>query len=67
MLPSPLSVLGTSKAARGFMDFMRSSKLSTSNSRNLRSATGASGSTGLPDKSANTPITKGNWTVFCAP
>ena len=43
MLPSPVSVLGTAKAARGFIDFMRSSKLSTSISRNLRSATDGRG------------------------
>ena len=39
MLPSPVSVLGTWKATRGFIAFRRSSKLSTSISRNLRSAT----------------------------
>ncbi|CKS52316.1 Uncharacterised protein [Mycobacterium tuberculosis] len=55
------------KAARGFMAFMRESKLSTSISRNLRSATGASGSAGLPDRSASTPITKGSCTFFSAP
>ena len=66
-LPSPVSVLGTMKATRGFIAFMRLSKLSTSNSRNLRSATGGRGSTGLPARSAMTPITKGNWTFFSAP
>ena len=39
-LPSPVSVLGTWNATRGFIAFRRSSKLSTSISRNLRSATG---------------------------
>src|SRR6516225_7349088 len=58
-LPSPVSVLGTANATRGFIDFRRSSKLSTSISRNLRSATGASGSAGLPDRSAITPMTNG--------
>ncbi len=58
-LPSPVSVLGTANATRGFIDFRRSSKLSTSISRNLRSATGARGSAGLPDRSAMTPITNG--------
>ena len=53
--------------ASGFMDFMRESKLSTSTSRNLRSATGGSGSLGLPDRSDNTPITKGSCTFFSAP
>jgi len=60
-------VFSTLKATRGFMDFMRESKLSTSISRNLRSDTGGSGSSGLPDRSAITPITKGNWTFFSAP
>jgi hypothetical protein len=36
-LPSPVSVFGTWKAARGFSAFMRLSKLSTSISRNFRS------------------------------
>ena len=58
-LPSPVSVFGTANATRGFIDFRRSSKLSTSISRNLRSATGASASAGLPDRSAITPITNG--------
>src|SRR5260221_4380023 len=58
-LPSPVSVLSTWKATRGLMDFMRASKLSMSISRNLRSAISGSGSTGLPDRSASTPITKG--------
>ena len=44
ILPSPVSVLGTWNAARGFSAFIRLSKLSTSMSRNFRSATGASGS-----------------------
>ena len=67
MLPSPVSVFGTWNATRGFIAFMRSSKLSTSISRNLRSATGGSGSAGLPDRSAMTPITNGNWIFFSAP
>ena len=65
--PSPESVLGTLKATRGEMAFMRSSKLSTSMSRNWRSATGGSGWTGLPDRSAITPITKGSSTFFSLP
>ena len=67
MSPSPVSALGTENAARGFMAFMRESKLSVSISRNFRSATGASGSAGLPDKSASTPMMKGSCTFFCAP
>ena len=63
-LPSPVSVFGTWKATRGFIAFMRLSKLSTSMSRNLRSATGGSGSAGLPDRSAITPMTKGSWIFF---
>ena len=66
-LPSPVSVLGTWNATRGFIAFMRASKLSTSISRNLRSATGGSGSLGLPDRSDSTPITKGSCTFFSAP
>ena len=67
MLPSPVSLLGTWKATRGFMAFMRASKLSTSMSMNLRSATATAGSLDLPDRSAITPITKGNWIFFSAP
>ena len=66
-LPWSVSVFGTSSATRGFIDFRRSSKLSTSISRNLRSATGGNGSAGLPDRSENTPMTNGNCTVFSAP
>ncbi len=66
-LPSPVSVLGTVKATRGFIDFSRSSKLSTSISSILRSATAGSGSDGLPDRSAMTPTTKGNCTFFSEP
>ena len=66
-LPSPVSVLGTWNAARGFMAFIRESKLSTSISRNFRSSTPGSGSAGLPDRSASTPITKGSWIFFSAP
>ena len=66
-LPSPVSVLGTWKATRGFIALSRSSKLSTSISRNFRSSTGGSGSAGLPERSAITPMTKGNWTFFSAP
>jgi hypothetical protein len=60
-------VFGTENATRGFIDFRRESKLSTSISRNLRSATAGSGSDGLPDKSDITPITNGSWTFFSAP
>ncbi len=66
-LPSPVSVLGTVKATRGFIDFMRSSKLSMSISSILRSATGGSGSVGLPDRSDITPTTKGSCTFFSDP
>ncbi|MNT72870.1 hypothetical protein D3C72_2115110 [compost metagenome] len=66
-LPSPVRALGTLKATRGFIDFSRESKLSTSISRNLRSPTAGSGSAGLPARSAMTPMTKGNWTFFSAP
>ncbi|MNC97682.1 hypothetical protein D3C83_154170 [compost metagenome] len=41
--PSPVRVLGTWNATRGFIAFIRLSKLSMSMSRNLRSATGGSG------------------------
>ena len=67
MLPSPVSVLGTVNCTRGFIAFIRASKLSTSMSRNLRSATGARGSAGLPERSAITPITNGSCTFFSAP
>ena len=50
----------TENATRGFIDFMRASKLSTSTSRNLRSDTGGSASSGLPDRSDITPITNGS-------
>src|SRR5262249_37164751 len=66
-LPSPVSVFGTWKAARGFAALSRASKLSTSMSRNLRSATSGSGSAGLPERLANTPMTKGSWIFFSAP
>jgi len=66
-LPSPVRVLGTWNATRGFMLLRRSSKLSTSISRNLRSATGARASAGLPERSAITPMTKGRLTFFSAP
>ena len=54
-------------ATRGFMDFMRSSKLSTSMLANLRSSTPGSGSFASPERSARTPITKGICTFFWAP
>src|SRR4029453_13864113 len=63
-LPSPVSVLGTANATRGFIAFMRLSKLSTSISRNLRSSTGGSGCAGFPDKWARTPMTKGRGNLF---
>ena len=59
-LPSPVSVFGTVKATRGFIDFSRSSKLSMSISSILRSTMGGSGSVGLPDRSDITPTTKGS-------
>src|SRR5688572_19083009 len=65
--PSPVSVFGTWKATRGFIAFIRLSKLSTSISRNLRSGTSGSGSAGFPDRSASTPMTKGSWIFFSAP
>jgi hypothetical protein len=67
MLPSPVSVLGTWKATRGFCALRKESKLSTSTSVNLRSATGASGSAGLPERSDSTPMTKGSCTFFLEP
>src|SRR5882724_11335410 len=66
-LPSPVSVFGTENAARGFIDFMRSSKLSMSICRNLRSSTDGSGSFESPDRSDITPMTKGTCTFFIAP
>ena len=66
-LPSPVNVFGTMNATRGFIDFMRSSKLSTSISSILRSTTAGSGSAGLPDRSDITPTTKGNCTFFSEP
>ena len=67
MLPSPVSVFGTWNATRGFIAFIRLSKLSTSTSRNLRSATGGNGSSDLPDRSDMTPMMKGNWTFLSEP
>ncbi len=66
-LPSPVSVFGTVNATRGFIDFIRSSKLSTSISSILRSATAGSGSVGLPERSDITPTTNGSCTFFCEP
>ena len=66
-MPSPVSVLGTLNAARGFIAFIRLSKLSMSNSRNFRSATLPLGTSDLPERSDITPITKGNCTFFVAP
>jgi hypothetical protein len=65
--PSPVSTLGTPNATRGFIAFIRESKLSTSNMSILRSATGGSASAGLPARSAITPIVNGTCTFFCAP
>src|SRR5262249_35157432 len=66
-LPSPVSVLGTEKAARGFIDFIRSSKLSMSIDRNLRSSTDGKGSLASPERSDITPMTNGTCTFFWAP
>jgi hypothetical protein len=66
-LPSPVRVFGTVKATRGFIDFMRSSKLSMSMLTNLRSSTDGSGSFASPERSAMTPMTNGTWTFFWAP
>ncbi|MNT49643.1 hypothetical protein D3C72_1865080 [compost metagenome] len=65
--PSPVSVLGTANATRGWMAFIRSSKLSMSISRNFLSGTGGKASVGLPDRSDKTPITKGNSIFFSDP
>jgi hypothetical protein len=65
--PSPDNVFGTANATRGFIAFIRLSKLSMSILKNRRSPTAGSGSTGLPDKSASTPITNGNSTFFSEP
>jgi len=65
--PSPVSVLGTWKATRGLIDFMRSSKLSMSTAMNSRSARSGIGSICLPARSAMTPITKGNWILRSLP
>ncbi|MNN91571.1 hypothetical protein D3C81_2097020 [compost metagenome] len=66
-LPSSFRVFSTWKAARGLSDFMRSSKLSMSISRKRRSASAAGASTGLPSRSAMTPMTKGSWIFFSEP
>src|SRR5208283_65298 len=63
-LPSPVSVFGTWNATCGFIALRRSSKFSASISRNLRSCTGARGSTGLPVRSASTPMTNGSSIFF---
>ncbi|MNS82739.1 hypothetical protein D3C72_1164920 [compost metagenome] len=65
--PSSDSVLATGNATRGFIAFMRSSKLSTSMLKNFRSATGGSGSTCVPERSASTPITNGSSIFFSEP